>query len=84
MEFLPTVFNNKNNECGYVKWAYAKYKTNSKFKLYTQNGTWKKCCSEKQSILEPTKKTTIDALKIVSSKWIIRWIQYTNYKNNVN
>lgn len=24
------------------------------FKLYAQNGTWKKCCSEKQSILEST------------------------------
>lgn len=56
MELLPKVFNNKNNECGYAKWAYAKYKTNSKFKLYTQNDTWKKCCNEKQSILEPTKK----------------------------
>lgn len=27
MEFLPKEFKNKNNECGYVKWAYAKYKT---------------------------------------------------------
>lgn len=55
-ELLSKVFNDKNNECGYAKRAYAKYKTNGELKQYTANGTWKKCCSEKESIPEPTKK----------------------------
>lgn len=38
----------------------------------------------KKNLFQNLLKKPNGALKIVSSKWIIRWIQDTNYKKNVN
>lgn len=38
----------------------------------------------KKNLLQNLLEKTNGALKIVSSKWIIRWMQYTNYKKNVS